>query len=191
MKQKKSPHPAKGQADKLNPLLPHISTGQAPEEEVNETLIAINGTILQKLFTLEDLLKKKDDKPLTFKEACAYLGYAPSYLYKLTYRKVIPHYKPTGKMIFFSKNELDQWIYSSAECRTKSNEPENVKGETDGGSTSSSTGSELQLITKDPNQIEMGFDEKSKSVKREKEDVETEILIEFPLKSRRKQWHAD
>jgi len=135
--------------------------------------------IFQKLSTLEELLKKKDDKPLTFKEACAYLGYAPSYLYKLTYRKVIPHYKPTGKMIFFSKNELDQWIYSSAECRTKSNEPENVKGETDGGSTS--------LTTKDPNQIEMGFDEKSKSVKREKEDVETEILIEFPLKSRRKQ----
>ena len=42
------------------------------------------GTILKKLSTLEELLKKKDDKPLTFREACSYLGYAPSYLYKLT-----------------------------------------------------------------------------------------------------------
>lgn len=74
---------------------------------------SLSGTILKKLSTLEDLLKKKDDKPLTFKEACAYLGYAPSYLYKLTYRKVIPHYKPSGKMIFFSKNELDGWIFKS------------------------------------------------------------------------------
>ena len=76
-------------------------------------------TILEKLTTLEELLKNKDDRPLTFKEACTYLGYAPSYLYKLTYKNVIPHYKPTGKMIFFSKNEVDQWIFSSEERRVK------------------------------------------------------------------------
>lgn len=79
--------------------------------------------ILQKLKSLEDLQKKKDDKPLTFKVASTYLGYAHSYFYKLTYRKVIPHYKPTGKMIFFSKNELDEWIFrSSNEFRMKNNE---------------------------------------------------------------------
>lgn len=71
-------------------------------------------SVLEKLNNLEQLLKKKDDKPLSFKEACAYLGFAPSYLYKLTYRKVIPHYKPTGKMLFFSKCELDEWIFSKA-----------------------------------------------------------------------------
>jgi excisionase family DNA binding protein len=121
--------------------------------------------ILRKLSTLEELLKKKDDKPLTFKEACIYLGYAPSYLYKLTYRKVIPHYKPTGKMIFFSKNEIDEWIYrSSDECKVMSDELKEEKN-----------------IEKDLNQIEMGFDEK-----RNEKNNETEILIEFPLKSRRK-----
>jgi len=57
------------------------------------------------------LLKKQDDKPLNFKEACTYLGYAPSYLYKLTSSGKIPHYKPTGKILFFSKVELDEWIY--------------------------------------------------------------------------------
>ena len=129
--------------------------------------------VLQKLYTLEELLKKKDDKPFTFKEACAYLGYAPSYLYKLTYRNVIPHYKPTGKMIYFSKNEIDEWIYkSNVKLRIENAE---LKDENN--------------IEKDPNsprfageagQIEMEL----------KEDASTssaqEIVIEFPLKSRRR-----
>lgn len=67
--------------------------------------------ILTKLNALETLLRKKDDKPLSFKEACAYLGYAPSYLYKLTSSGKIPHYKPSGKLLFFSKIELDEWIF--------------------------------------------------------------------------------
>ena len=143
MKQKKSPH--------LNPL----SRG----EEEKESLIIINGKILQRLSTLEELLKKKDDKPLTFKEACTYLGYAPSYLYKLTYRKVIPHYKPTGKMIFFSKNELDEWIFRNGDkSKVMSDELKNEDGS-------------ALLITRDPNQIEM--------------DLTDEVVIEFPLKSRR------
>lgn len=73
--------------------------------------------IISKLESLENLLKKKDDRPLNFKEACAYLGFAPSYLYKLTYRKVIPHYKPTGKVLFFSKNELDEWIFAKSKVK--------------------------------------------------------------------------
>lgn len=81
------------------------------------------GSLLQKLSSIENLLKKKDDKPLSFKEACTYLGFAPSYLYKLTYKKIIPHYKPTGKMLFFSKCELDEWIFNkSGKRRTKCDE---------------------------------------------------------------------
>ena len=76
-------------------------------------------SVLEKLNNLENLLKKKDDRPLCFKEACAYLGFAPSYLYKLTYRKVIPHYKPTGKMLFFSKCELDEWIFSKSKVESE------------------------------------------------------------------------
>lgn len=130
---------------------------------------SLSETILQKLSAIEDLVKKKDDRPLTFKEACAYLGYAPSYLYKLTYRKVIPHYKPTGKMIFFSKNEIDEWVYKSkVKLRIENAE---LKDE--------------NYVEKDPNQIEIGFDEKKE--KSNEENNETEILIEFPLKSRRKQ----
>lgn len=75
--------------------------------------------VLEKLSSLENLLKKKDDKPLNFKEACAYLGFAPSYLYKLTYRKIIPHYKPSGKMLFFSKAELDEWIFKNRDQKSE------------------------------------------------------------------------
>ena len=136
MKQKKNPH--------LNPL--------PKGEEVNNSVIAMNGTILKKLSTLEELLKKKDDKPLTFKEACAYLGYAPSYLYKLTYRKIIPHYKPTGKIIFFSKDELDEWVYkSNVKLRMENSE---LKDE--------------MKIEKDPNQMEIGFENQKERRNEEK-----------------------
>ena len=67
--------------------------------------------LLTKLNQLESLLKKKDDKPLNFKEACAYLGFRASYLYKLTSKKLITSYKPSGKMLFFSKVELEDWVF--------------------------------------------------------------------------------
>ena len=121
---------------------------------------ALGKTILQKLSTIEDLLKRKDDKPLTFKDACAYLGYAPSYLYKLTYKSIVPHYKPTGKIIFFSKNELDEWIFKSRPHLGPllPHKAGQAPGE--------------EEVEKDPNQFEM--------------DLSEEVLIEFPLKSRRK-----
>ncbi|MFA6978631.1 MAG: helix-turn-helix domain-containing protein [Ignavibacteriaceae bacterium] len=71
--------------------------------------------LLEKLNKLENILKKNDDKPLCFKEAAAYLGFRPSYLYKLTHKKLISFYKPSGKMLFFSKSELDEWIF----CKSK------------------------------------------------------------------------
>ena len=157
MKQKKSPH--------LVPL--------PKGEEVNKFLLTASKTILQKISTLEELFKRKDDKPLTFKEACAYLGYAPSYLYKLTYRNVIPHYKPTGKMIFFSKNEIDEWIFKSSPHLSPL-----PKGE--------------EEFEKDPNQIEMDLKEDASedSSLRQNNGGQVrsgqEIVIEFPLKSRRK-----
>ena len=85
--------------------------------------------VIEKLNEIQKLLKKKDDKPLSFKEACTYLGFAPSYLYKLTYRKVIPHYKPTGKMLFFSKCELDEWIFEKRDERSKKKEDEESEEE--------------------------------------------------------------
>lgn len=47
---------------------------------------------------------------LTFDEACKYLGVSDSLLYKLTSAKAVPHYKPRGKMIYFKKLELNEWL---------------------------------------------------------------------------------
>lgn len=51
-------------------------------------------------------------KVLTFKEACQYTGYKASYLHKLTASRRIPFSKPTGKKIYFDRDELDSWLMS-------------------------------------------------------------------------------
>src|SRR5690606_887073 len=69
--------------------------------------------IANQLEEIKTLLRKKNDKPLNFNQAADYLGFSHSYLYKLTSRKIIPCHRPTGKMLFFSKEELDEWIFEN------------------------------------------------------------------------------
>lgn len=47
---------------------------------------------------------------LSFEEACAFLNFSKSYLYKLTSSCAIPHYKPSGKMVYFERKELENWL---------------------------------------------------------------------------------
>lgn len=51
-------------------------------------------------------------KVLTSEEAAKYMGISLSYLYKLTMRMQIPHSKPMGKMVYFDRGELEQWLMS-------------------------------------------------------------------------------
>lgn len=57
--------------------------------------------------TQEELTTKQ---VLTSDEAAKYMGVSKSYLYKLTMRHEIPHYKPRGKMCYFNRQELEQWL---------------------------------------------------------------------------------
>lgn len=50
---------------------------------------------------------------LTSDEAARYLGVSMSYLYKLTMRREIPHYKPMGKKCYFNRLELENWLQSN------------------------------------------------------------------------------
>jgi hypothetical protein len=43
-------------------------------------------------------------------EAAKFLGIKVSYLHKLMMRRVIPYYKPNGKLCFFDKAELEAWM---------------------------------------------------------------------------------
>ncbi len=50
---------------------------------------------------------------LSLQEACIYLCISQSYMYKLTSSRKIPHYSPMGKLIFFKRTELDQWVFKN------------------------------------------------------------------------------
>jgi len=66
--------------------------------------------ILEHLKQIKEILETQVDEPLTFNEACKFLHCSNSCLYKLTSKNLIPHYKPNGKKIFFSKRKLCAWI---------------------------------------------------------------------------------
>ena len=51
---------------------------------------------------------------LTFEEGCRYMGYKPSYVYKLTSGGVLPFSKPRGGKIFFDREKLDEWMLSGS-----------------------------------------------------------------------------
>jgi len=55
-------------------------------------------------------IKTQDTTHLTFEEATAYLKVSKSCLYKKTHRNEIRYYKPSGKLIYFLKKDLDEWI---------------------------------------------------------------------------------
>lgn len=64
---------------------------------------------------------------LTSDETAKYMGVSKSYLYKLTMHKIIPHYKPTGKVVYFNRLEIEQWLQknrvsSADEIKNKVNE---------------------------------------------------------------------
>ena len=69
--------------------------------------------IFERLDRLERLLTANKEV-LTFEETCDYTGISRSYLYKLTASGNIPHSKPNGKMIFFEKRKLNDWLLQNS-----------------------------------------------------------------------------
>ena len=65
--------------------------------------------LFERLDRLERLLTANKEV-LTFEETCDYTGISRSYLYKLTAAGNIPHCKPNGKLIFFEKRKLNEWL---------------------------------------------------------------------------------
>lgn len=73
-------------------------------------------TIEEKI--LQDLAEIKvrllgSKKVMNVQEAAEFLGIARSYLYKLVHWGKIPHSKPEGKIIFFDREDLEQWALSN------------------------------------------------------------------------------
>lgn len=68
--------------------------------------------ILEKLDRIERMLRT-NKSVLTIEEASDYTGISRSYLYKLTANGEIPFSKPRGKMIYFAKEKLDEWLLAN------------------------------------------------------------------------------
>jgi len=68
---------------------------------------------IDQLNRIEEILSGQINKPMSFEEACKYLNCSKSFLYKCTHKHSIPFYKPSGKKIFFSKKDLDEWIFKT------------------------------------------------------------------------------
>ena len=82
-------------------------------ERMSGRLAAIE-SVLKKLEPVENTIFTTK-RVFTFQEACMYIGVSESMLYKLTSSKEIPHYKPRGKMVYFAKEELDEWLLQNYE----------------------------------------------------------------------------
>lgn len=54
---------------------------------------------------------------LTTKEVARYMGVSMSFVYKLTHTNSIPYYKPSGKMCFFNRVEVENWMQQNR-CAT-------------------------------------------------------------------------
>ena len=74
----------------------HLKTVEP--EAINERFKLIE----EALYSTKDILNMK--------EVGQYLDISQSLLYKLTCNGEIPHFKPRGKMIFFEKKVLVEWI---------------------------------------------------------------------------------
>lgn len=66
-------------------------------------------SIEERIEQLENLMYQTKSV-LNFEEACRYLNLSKSYMYKLTSAGQIPHYKPLGKMVYFEKAALEEWL---------------------------------------------------------------------------------
>lgn len=74
--------------------------------------------ILEKLICIEKLIKEQNlyqKEVLNFREACQFLDFSPSYLYKCTSSGIISHFKPSKK-IYFNRQELVEWLRQNRVC---------------------------------------------------------------------------
>ena len=69
------------------------------QEEIKQTAGELADRVI---FTTKEVL--------TSDEAAKYMGISKSYLYKLTMRREIPHYKPMGKVCYFNRKELEGFL---------------------------------------------------------------------------------
>ena len=65
-------------------------------------------------------------KVLSFKEGCKYCDISESSMYKHTSNGTVPYYKPHGKLIFFKREDLDDWMLQNRHSTSEELENEAI-----------------------------------------------------------------
>lgn len=76
----------------------------------------IDQQILDRLAIIEQQLEQHllfSKEILTFSEFCRFCGISESHGYKLTSGQMVPHFKPGGKMLYFRRREVEEWLLSN------------------------------------------------------------------------------
>ena len=60
--------------------------------------------------SLEEEQREKREEILSLNEAAMFLKASKSFLYKMTSQKLVPHYIPSGKKIYFRQSDLEDWL---------------------------------------------------------------------------------
>lgn len=106
----------------------------------------LHSDIKQLFSTMKELEEKiyTTKRVMNFDEVCRYIGISDSALYKMTSAGTIPYHKPRGKMLYFDKYEIDEWLLQSpvpiAVTRREQNTEMNTKPEVEPVSESKSNG---------------------------------------------------
>jgi excisionase family DNA binding protein len=60
--------------------------------------------------SLKEEQREKDEEILSLNEAAKFLKASKSFMYKMTSQKLLPHFIPGGKKIYFKKSDLENWL---------------------------------------------------------------------------------
>ena len=80
-----------------------------------------NIEVIEKLKNIESMLQQQNllqKDVLNLIEAHTYLDISASHMYKLTSQKLIPHFCPQGKKLYFRREELDKWLLRNRQDST-------------------------------------------------------------------------
>ncbi len=66
--------------------------------------------ILEKLNRIERYSLLAAKNVLSLEDVAVITGLSKSWLYKATSNHQIPHYKPNGKLVYFDRTEIENWM---------------------------------------------------------------------------------
>jgi excisionase family DNA binding protein len=65
--------------------------------------------IMAELVEIKSLTLLASKNVLTIDDVSLLTGISKSTLYKMTCKKLLPHYKPNSKLLFFNRQEIEEW----------------------------------------------------------------------------------